>query len=106
MKPGNIMQTLMAAQAAMSKAQKEIEASQFEGTSGGGLVKLEINGKGEALKLHIDSSVMTEDAETVADLVLAAFNAAAAQKEALSKDKLKGAAGKLLPVGFKIPGLG
>lgn len=106
MKPGNIMKTLVAAQAAMAKAQKEIEVSEFEGSSGGGLVKIKINGKGEALDLIIDPAVLTEDAETVSDLVKAAFTSAANQREALSKQKLKDATGKLLPIGFNIPGLG
>lgn len=106
MKPGNIMKTLAATQAAMSKAQKEIEASLFEGISGGGLVKLTVNGKNEAQSLVIDPSVLSEDVDTVAALFMAALNSAAVQRETMSKQKLKSAAGSLLPIGFNIPGLG
>jgi len=99
------MKTLMAAQGAMSKAQKEIEQSHFEGSSGGGLVKLEINGKSEILTLVIDDAVMREDSATASELVIAAFNSASTKKEALSKEKLRLATGTLFPIGFKIPGL-
>lgn len=106
MKPGNMMKTLMAAQTAIGKVQSEVEASHFIGTSGGNLVRLEINGKCEGVKLDIDPAVLSEGPETVADLVMAALNAASAQREALSKSKLKEATSRLLPLGIKIPGLG
>ena len=106
MKPANLIKTLKSAQQAMSNIQTELQSMKFEGTSGGGLVKLTINGKGEALAAFVDPAVLKEDGETVGDLFIAALNAANNQKHHIEKEKLKGVAGKLLPAGLSVPGLG
>ena len=106
MKPANLIKTLTSAHLAMTKIQEELNVTEFDGSSGGGLVKVVINGTGKALSAHIDPSVLKEDTETVEALFIAAVNAANSKKEVVAKERLKGATGKLLPAGLSIPGLG
>ncbi len=103
---GSMVKGIAQLQARMDTVQKEIAAASFDGEAANGLVKATINGKGELQRVHLDPSVMTEDAETVADLVTVAFRKAFDAKEDFSKTKLAGIATGLLPMGMKLPGLG
>ena len=90
---GNQMQQLMKQaqkmQEQMAKAQEELEEAELEGTSGGGMVKVVVNGKKVVSSLQIDPSVVdAEDVEMLEDMVLAALNDALAQADKLSKDLL------------------
>jgi DNA-binding YbaB/EbfC family protein len=104
--PGKIVKSLVALQGNMAKIQKEIEAGVFTGTAAGGLLEISINGKGVATSVTLSPELLKEAPEMVADVIAAAINDAQRKKEAVSKEKLKGIAGGLLPVGFSIPGLG
>lgn len=101
-----LLSVLQKAQAQMANAQKKMNESRFEGSAGGGLVKVQIKGTGELVELTIDPSVMSEDHETAAELVQAAYGAAYAQKEQAAKQVLREVAGGLAPAGFAVPGLG
>jgi len=103
---GGMLKSIMDLQKKMDSIQKEIAEKSFEGDSAGGLVKLEMTGKGEVTKLVIDPEVLKEDAETVSDLVVVALNSAYNKKEAFSKEKLASVSAGLLPLGLKLPGLG
>lgn len=103
--PGKMVKTLAALQGNMARIQKDIETAVFEGEAAGGLLKVSINGKGEARGAIVHPELLKEDPEMVGDILVAAINDAQRKKEAFSKDKLKGIAGGLLPVGFSIPGL-
>lgn len=105
-KPANILGTLASIQTKMAVAQKELEAAEFPGEASQGLVKVVIAGTGELKRVAIDPAALTEDAETVEALVLVAFSNAYKSKEAAAKASLAKAAGGLLPMGMKIPGLG
>jgi DNA-binding YbaB/EbfC family protein len=83
MEPGGPldMQQLFAAAAQMQSqivsAQQRLAETQVEGSAGGGLVKVTLNGQGELVDVSIsagaiDSSDPEETAQTVADLILAA----------------------------------
>jgi DNA-binding YbaB/EbfC family protein len=104
--PGKMVKTLAALQGNMAKIQKEIETGVFTGQAAGGLLKVDINGKGNASNVVISPELLKEDPEMVADVIAAAINDAHRRKEAFSKEKLKGIAGGLLPAGFAIPSLG
>jgi DNA-binding YbaB/EbfC family protein len=104
--PGKMIKTLAALQGNMAKIQKEIETGVFTGQAAGGLLKIDINGKGVANNVTISPELLKESPEMVADVITAAINDAQRRKEAFSKEKLKGIAGGLLPAGFSIPGLG
>lgn len=83
MEPGGPldMQQLFAAAAQMQSqivtAQQRLAETEVEGSAGGGLVKVTLNGQGELVDVSIASAAIDpgdpeETAQTVADLVLAA----------------------------------
>lgn len=72
-----------AMQAQLQQAQAELEASSFTGTAGGDLVQATVSGTGELTALTIKpEAIDPEDAEGLADLVLAAVRDANAQLQA------------------------
>lgn len=66
----------------MKKAQEELEDSLFDGTAGGGLVTVTLDGKKrvDAIKIEPDA-VDLDDLEMLEDLLIAAFNDAYKQVE-------------------------
>jgi DNA-binding YbaB/EbfC family protein len=60
----------------MVKAQKEIEASIFYGTSGGGSVKVEFNGAKEMQSIDIDKEAfdLPEDIDLLNEVIISAVN--------------------------------
>ncbi|MCA1221485.1 YbaB/EbfC family nucleoid-associated protein [Streptomyces sp. 8L] len=84
-----LLQQAQKMQQDLAKAQEELAATEVEGQSGGGLVKARVNGSGELKGLVIDpKAVDPEDAETLADLVLAAVQAANDNAQQLQQQKL------------------
>ena len=92
-------------QAKMEKMQAEIAALEVDGTSGGGLVTVRLDGKGTLKSLKIDPSLFKEDdVEILEDLIVAAHNDAKAKVEALMQEKTRElTAGLQLPPGMKLP---
>jgi DNA-binding YbaB/EbfC family protein len=101
---GNLMKQAQQLQANMQKAQAEIATMEVTGESGGGMVKVTINGRHEAKRVQIDPSVPLDDREMVEDLVAAAINDAVHRLEAASQEKMAGLMGGMnLPPGLKLP---
>jgi hypothetical protein len=101
---GNLMKQAQQLQANMQKAQAEIAAMEVTGESGGGMVKVTINGKHEAKRVQIDPSVPLDDREMVEDLVAAAINDAVHRLEATTQERMAGLMGGMnLPPGLKLP---
>lgn len=92
-------------QAKMEQMQAEVAALEVEGRSGGGLVTVRMNGKGELLSLKIDPSLFKEDeAEILEDLIIAAHKDAKDKAEAQTAEKTRAlTAGLPIPPGFKLP---
>ncbi len=64
----------------LRSAQEELATREFEGTAGGGAVKVVVRGTQELLSVHIDPSVIDpDDPELLGDLVVAAVNQAMRQ---------------------------
>ena len=91
-------------QARMQQMQEELSAAEVEGRSGGGLVTLTLDGKGQIKRVKIDPSLMRPDeTEILEDLILAAGQDAKNKVETLMADKLKEATGGIaLPPGMKL----
>ena len=103
---GNLMKQAQKMQEDMQKAQEEIATMEIEGQSGGGLVKVVMNGAHELRKVTIDDSLVGEggDKEMLEDLLAAAVNDASHRLADASKDHLSGlASGMELPPGMKLP---
>jgi DNA-binding YbaB/EbfC family protein len=91
------MQQLLAAAAAMQSqlmnAQQELAEAEIEGTAGGGLVRATVNGQGELVDLSIDPAAVDaadpqETAQTISDLVLAAYRDACRAVDDLQQETM------------------
>jgi nucleoid-associated protein EbfC len=96
------MQQLLAAAAAMQSqlmnAQQELAEAEVEGTAGGGLVRATVNGQAELVDLLIDPAAIdaadpAESAQTIADLVLAAYRDACRAVDELQQETMAPFAG-------------
>lgn len=101
---GNLMKQAQKMQEDMQKAQDEIKLIEVEGQSGGGMVKLVMQGTHEVKRVTIDDSLLTDDKEMLEDLIAAAVNDAVHKLEQTSKEKYADiTAGVSLPPGMKLP---
>ena len=100
-----LMRQAQQMQAKINEAQKKLEAMEVEGSSGGGMVKLRLNGKNAMLGLTIDPSLMKEDErEIVEDLIKAAHDDARRKLEDAQNEEMKGiGSGMGILPGFKMP---
>lgn len=91
-------------QARMEKVQQELDATEVEGRSGGGLVAVTLSGKGDMRRIKIDPSLLKpDDAEILEDLILAASHDAKRKVEAELQQKMGEVTGGLpLPPGMKL----
>ena len=72
---GNILKQAQKMQEELQKAQERLAQEEVVGESGGGMVKVTMNGRHEVKRVEIDPSLMTDDKEMLEDLVAAAVNA-------------------------------
>ena len=85
----------------MMKAQQEIEETEVEASSGGGMVTVKATGKKEILEINIKpEAVDPDDVEMLQDLVMVAVNDALSKADALTQEKMGALTG-----GMNIPGL-
>jgi DNA-binding YbaB/EbfC family protein len=91
-------------QGRMQQMQEDLARLEVEGQSGGGLVRIKLNGKLEAKSLKIDPSLIKpEEAEMLEDLIVAAFQDAKTKAEAAVQAKMQEITGGLaLPPGLKL----
>ena len=94
-----------AMQEKMAEMQKKIEETEIEGSSGGGAVKIVMNGKHEVKNLFIDPSIVNSDEkEVLEDLIIAALNDVNKKIAENTNDQLGSISGGMgLPPGLKLP---
>ncbi len=98
---GNMMKQVQQMQEKMQKMQEELEQAEVEGSSGGGMVKIVANGKGDVVSITIDKEVVDpEDVEMLQDLIIAAIAQAKEKSSELQQEQMSGITG-----GLNIPGL-
>ena len=102
---GNMMKQAQQMQERMAELQAKLETVELSGASGGGMVQVTLNGKGEMRRLKIDKSLVDpNETEVLEDLIVAAFNDAKAHVEAHMAEEMKKLTGGLaLPPGMKLP---
>ena len=83
----------------VKESQEKIRNIRAEGTSGGGDVKLVLNGDGEIQNLFISDKLFKEDKSLIEDLIIAAHNNAKNNLKSKTSDELSKVTG-----GFGIPG--
>lgn len=100
-----LMKQAGAMQAKLAAAQEAIAALEVEGQSGGGMVKIVINGKGYVKAVAIERALLKpDDGEVVEDLVAAAMNDAKSKLDARAGEEMKAlTSGLPLPPGMKLP---
>ena len=97
----NMMRQAQKLQQEMLKIQEEIEASEFEFTAGGGVVKAVVSGTKQVKSIEIDpEAVDPDDVEMLQDMIVAAVNGALK----LCEEKSSASMAKLQS-GLSLPGL-
>ena len=96
----NLMKQAQKMQKKMEETQAELENRTLETSSGGGVVKITVNGKKELLDITIDpDAVDPDDVEMLQDLLLSAVNEALRQADEMVQKEMS----KIMPAGM--PGL-
>ena len=86
-------------EAKVKESQEKIKNIKVEGSSGGGDVKLVLNGDGEMQSIFISDRLFKEDKSLIEDLIIAAHNNAKNNLKSKTSDELSKVTG-----GFGIPG--
>jgi len=97
----NLQKMLKTAKEMQEKMQKELAEMRVEGSSGGGMVSVTLDGNKNLLSIHIEPEVVNkDDVEMLQDLIIAAFNDAVTKVDEKISEKFAA-----LGPGLKIPGL-
>ena len=100
----NIMKQAQLMQKKMEEQQEKLALEEVEGSSGGGMVKVVLNGKFDMKKIEIDKSLLVPDeVDVLEDLIVAAYNSAKAKADDMMADSMKGVTGGLNLGGMKLP---
>lgn len=100
--PKKLMDMMKQAQGMQQKVQDELKEKRVEGSAGGGMVNVTMNGQMDLLELKIDPSIVNPDEIAfLEDLVMAAVNDGAAQARDAMKDHMREMGSQ-----FGLPGLG
>lgn len=71
----NMVKKMQKMQKEMLEAQEALNAQQFEGVAGGGMVKVAVTGQRELVDVNLDASVVDpDDVEMLQDLIIVAVN--------------------------------
>jgi DNA-binding YbaB/EbfC family protein len=98
---GKLMKQAQQMQAKMAELQEELAKTEFEVSSGGGMVTVRMNGQQEVLAVKIEEEVFKEgDREMLEDLIVAALNEARQKAADMAKEQMSSLTG-----GMNIPGL-
>jgi hypothetical protein len=102
-----MQEMLSQANQAQEQIQRKLAETIVEGSSGGGAVTVQMNGKKQLLKLRIDPAAVLslsgdpKDVEMLEDLVVAAVNDAGRRAEEAMQSSVQSMLG-----GLNLPGLG
>lgn len=98
---GNLLKQAQEMQARMAKIQEELGQKTVEGSAGGGMVQVTVNGQFNLTVVQIEVSVIKADEkEMLEDLILAAVNDGMRKAREMASAEMAKLTG-----GFKIPGL-
>lgn len=100
---GNIMKQAQQLQGKITKLQQELEEKEYDGQSGGGVVKAVVDGKLVLKKLLIDKTAITpDDPEMLQDLIFAAIRQAQDTAGKTVQEEMSKITGGM---GINLPGL-
>jgi hypothetical protein len=88
----------------MEKAKKKLLETEVIGQSGGGMVKVIMNGNHEVNRVEINENLMKDDKEMFEDLVAAAINDANRRVEKITQERMSNVTSNMgLPTDMKLP---
>lgn len=101
---GNLLKQAQKMQEDMKLAQERLAQEEVIGESGGGMVKVTMNGRYQVSRVEIDPTLMGDDKEMLEDLISAAVNGASQRVAEKAKENMAElTAGLPLPPGMKLP---
>ena len=95
---GNLMKEAQKMQQRMQEAQQQLTELVVTGESGGGMIRVKMNGRHDVMDVKVNPSLMEEEIEMLEDLFAAAVNDAVRKIEKASKEKIAS-----LTAGLNIP---
>jgi len=96
---GKLLKQAQKMQRGIEALQTQLEAKEIEVASGGGAVKIKINGAGKFLALTLDPELLKEEPRFVADTVLTAVQDAAKQAKEFNDAEMQ-----KVTSAFQVPG--
>lgn len=88
-------------------ARESLKNLRATGESGGGVVKVTLNGRYEALRVDIEPAALVEERQMLQDLIAAAINSATRRVAELQQEHMGAVAKQIglpdLPGGIKLP---
>ena len=97
---GDMSKMLEGMQENAAKLQGELESKTFSVKTGGGLIELSVNGKGEVIDLNIDDSLLS-DKSSLEILLIGAMNDANKMVQQNQQQSAMGMLGGMNPFGAK-----
>lgn len=98
---GDLLKQAQEMQARMAKIQEELASKTVQGSAGGGMVQVTVNGQLNITRVQIESSVINPaEKDMLEDLILAAVNDGTRKARELASAEMSKLTG-----GMKIPGL-
>jgi DNA-binding YbaB/EbfC family protein len=98
---GNLLKQAQEMQSRMAKIQDELAQKTVDGSAGGGMVRVTVNGQLALTSIKIDPTVInSEEKEMLEDLIMAAINDGMRKARDMASSEMSKITG-----GLKIPGL-
>jgi hypothetical protein len=98
---GNLLKQAQEMQSRMAKIQEELAQKTVDGSAGGGMVRVTVNGQLALTAIKIDPTVInSEEKEMLEDLIMAAINDGMRKARDMASAEMSKITG-----GLKIPGL-
>ncbi|HTJ78550.1 MAG TPA: YbaB/EbfC family nucleoid-associated protein [Rariglobus sp.] len=97
---GKLLKQAQKMQKSIESLQTQMEAKIIDITSGGGAIKIQVNGAGKFVSLVLDPEFLKEDAKLVSDTLLAAVQDAAKQAKEYNDAEMQ-----KVTSAFQMPGM-
>ncbi|HTP78897.1 MAG TPA: YbaB/EbfC family nucleoid-associated protein [Bacteroidota bacterium] len=104
----SMMKQMQKMQERIAEVQSMLEGKTVTGESGGGMVKVTVNGKQRIVKIEIENEVVKpEEKDMLEDLIAAAVNQAMERSAAMAQEEMQKATGDMIPniPGLNLPGM-